>query len=379
MRVGILDILGPPARRPVDIGYQLLITKQYASIMPQAIAVWCRRQGHETFYATYYGLGEPHRLLPADLDVVFISCLHAGEPLAYALAKLYRRGRDPHRHRRAARQGVPAWTACASSTWSSRECDPDAGRATSSPGSTTRATSSPPPGPWTTCRPSRSGCPRSAPRRSSAGRDHCRVDRAACSPALGCPYRCDFCIDWSSTYRPLPARAARDRPALPLPAPAGQADRVPRPELRGEVRRRSSTTLEAQPRHARPPYIIESSLTVLRGDAAARGSSDDQLRDGRARRRVVDRLLEQGGRRPRSAATAKVDRVVEHFTRARRERALPAGELHLRARQRPGRRADRAHQAVHGPRRRSSGRRSTSRSPSAARPCTTSSPPTAAS
>ena len=44
MRVGILDILGPVARRPADIGYQLLITKQYASITPQAISVWCRRK-----------------------------------------------------------------------------------------------------------------------------------------------------------------------------------------------------------------------------------------------------------------------------------------------------------------------------------------------
>ncbi len=23
--------------------------------------------------------------------------------------------------------------------------------------------------------------------------------------SMGCPYRCDFCIDWNSTYRPLPA------------------------------------------------------------------------------------------------------------------------------------------------------------------------------
>src|SRR5690349_18607001 len=36
VRVGILDLLGPPARRPVDIGYQLLITKQFAGVTPQA-------------------------------------------------------------------------------------------------------------------------------------------------------------------------------------------------------------------------------------------------------------------------------------------------------------------------------------------------------
>src|SRR5919197_5799447 len=91
MRVGILDILAQPTRRPAELGYRLLITKQFASITPQAIAVWCRRLGHETFYATYYGIGAAHRLLPADLDVIFISCYTQVSHLAYALAKLYRR------------------------------------------------------------------------------------------------------------------------------------------------------------------------------------------------------------------------------------------------------------------------------------------------
>ena len=64
MRVGILDILTLPARHPADRLYHALIAKQFASIMPQAISVWCRRAGHETFYATYYGAGDAHRLLP---------------------------------------------------------------------------------------------------------------------------------------------------------------------------------------------------------------------------------------------------------------------------------------------------------------------------
>jgi hypothetical protein len=46
VRVGILDILALPARRPADRVYHLLITKQFASITPQAISVWCRRSGH---------------------------------------------------------------------------------------------------------------------------------------------------------------------------------------------------------------------------------------------------------------------------------------------------------------------------------------------
>jgi hypothetical protein len=51
MRVGILEILGSPARQPTDLPYRLLMTKQYASVTPQAVAVWSRQLGHQTFYA----------------------------------------------------------------------------------------------------------------------------------------------------------------------------------------------------------------------------------------------------------------------------------------------------------------------------------------
>src|SRR5438128_1188888 len=57
MRVGILDILALPARNTVDHLYHRFMTKQFASITPQAISVWCRRMGHRTLYATYYGVG----------------------------------------------------------------------------------------------------------------------------------------------------------------------------------------------------------------------------------------------------------------------------------------------------------------------------------
>ncbi len=90
MRVGILDILSLPSQRPVDSAYHFLLTKQWASLTPQAISVWCRRMGHETFYRPYYGVGDPGRQLPADLDLVFISCYTQASALGYALAKKYR-------------------------------------------------------------------------------------------------------------------------------------------------------------------------------------------------------------------------------------------------------------------------------------------------
>jgi radical SAM superfamily enzyme YgiQ (UPF0313 family) len=91
MRIGILDLLSAGATRRWDhAAYNYLIKKQYASIMPQAISVWCRNLGHEVFYRTYFGNKDPKHLLPNDLDVVFISTFTQASALAYALAKLYR-------------------------------------------------------------------------------------------------------------------------------------------------------------------------------------------------------------------------------------------------------------------------------------------------
>jgi radical SAM superfamily enzyme YgiQ (UPF0313 family) len=92
MRIGILEILRLRTDGRLDhTAYNYLVTKQYASIMPQAISVWCRDMGHEVFYATYFGNKDPKKLLPNDLDVVFISTYTQASALAYALAKLYRR------------------------------------------------------------------------------------------------------------------------------------------------------------------------------------------------------------------------------------------------------------------------------------------------
>lgn len=90
MRIGILELMRVGAtRRWDDTAYSHLVTKQYASIMPQAVSVWCRNLGHKVFYATYFGNQYPEQLLPNDLDVVFISTYTQASALAYALAKLY--------------------------------------------------------------------------------------------------------------------------------------------------------------------------------------------------------------------------------------------------------------------------------------------------
>lgn len=91
MRIGVLDLLSAGGSRHWGhTAHAYLFVKQYASIMPQAVSVWCRNFGHEVFYATYFGQRAPEQLLPSDLDVVFISAYTQASALAYALAKLYR-------------------------------------------------------------------------------------------------------------------------------------------------------------------------------------------------------------------------------------------------------------------------------------------------
>jgi radical SAM superfamily enzyme YgiQ (UPF0313 family) len=92
LRIGILELMSAGATdNLLHTAYSYVVTKQYASIMPQAISVWCRNLGHKVFYSTYFGNKDPKALLPGDLDVVFISTYTQASALAYALAKLYRK------------------------------------------------------------------------------------------------------------------------------------------------------------------------------------------------------------------------------------------------------------------------------------------------
>ena len=92
MRIGILELLTESVSQTWgEHRYNLWYKKILASITPQAVAVWCRQLGHHVSYATYYGQRDPKRLLPGDLDMVFIATYTQASALAYALSKLYRR------------------------------------------------------------------------------------------------------------------------------------------------------------------------------------------------------------------------------------------------------------------------------------------------
>ncbi|HKB41974.1 MAG TPA: hypothetical protein VKD72_36440, partial [Gemmataceae bacterium] len=260
MKVGILDILALPSRHWADMPSHFMMTKQYASVTPQAIAVWCRQLGHQTFYATYYGVGSPSHRLPRDLDIIFISCYTQASALAYALGKIYRRAGlrtvlgGPHA------KAFPADSARFFDLVV-KECNKNliadilAGHF--DPGSVISSAR-----PFDELPSVEERMPEIRASALIGGKWRYFVTTTPMLASIGCPYRCNFCIDWNSPYRMLPRECleadvhylAKQMPGSMMafhdPNFAVKFDRV-------------MAILETLPPPQRPPYIMESSLSNL--------------------------------------------------------------------------------------------------------------------
>jgi len=308
MRVGILDILALPTQHIADTIYHLIITKQYASVTPQAISVWCRQSGHQTFYATYYGIGDPLRQLPSDLDVVFIACYTQASALAYALGKLYKRRRTltviGGPHAKAFPEDCLRFFDLVV-----KECDKsliaDILAGDYDPGSIVSSAK-----PFDDLPTVEERMPEI---RASAFLWAKRPLFSTTVPMLasmGCPYTCDFCTDWSSTYRLLSA----ERLAADLRFLADNLNGVllvfhdPNFAVKFDP---VLDVLESIPPDQRSPYVIESSLTVLRGPRLQRLKDTRCLGVAPGIESWVDYSKKAG--LGRKAGLDKVKRVVEHF------------------------------------------------------------------
>lgn len=62
-----------------------------ASIMPQAVAVWCEEAGHDVRLFCYTGLEELTDLVPDDIDLLFITAFTQSAQLSYAISNFYRK------------------------------------------------------------------------------------------------------------------------------------------------------------------------------------------------------------------------------------------------------------------------------------------------
>jgi radical SAM superfamily enzyme YgiQ (UPF0313 family) len=308
MKVGVLDLLSTPARTWSEAAYDFVMTKQYASLTPQAISVWCRRGGHETHYAAYYGVGDPLRWFPDDLDVVFIATYSQASAFAYALAKLWRRAGvrtvvgGPHA-RAFPRDCARFFDVVVLECNERLVAEIVAGRIP--PGTVVTAVS-----PFAEVPSVEERLPELRASAFARGRPYFSTTIPYLA-SVGCPYACDFCIDAHTPYRQL----ALDRLAADLRFVAAHFPSVmfgfhdPNFGVRFDE---IMDVLESLPPASRLPYIVESSLSVLRGRRIERlrRTNCGTLAPGIESWSSYSQKAGVG----RTAGRDKVERLVEQFT-----------------------------------------------------------------
>ncbi len=260
MRIGILELLATPSQGWLETEYDLLMVRQYASVTPQAIATWARRLGHRVFYAIYYGLGAPEKLLPDDLDVVFLSSYTQASALAYALARLYRqRGTrtvigGPHA-KSFPRDCLRFFDVVV------KECDEsliaDILKGTHDPGSMVSSAR-----PFEKLPTVEERMPEIRASAFLAGRRYFATTVPLLA-SIGCPYDCDFCIDWNAPYRLLSTEQLATDLAYVARHLPGSLVAYHDPNFAVKFDE-TLDVIEAVPGRPRNPYIVETSLTVLR-------------------------------------------------------------------------------------------------------------------
>ncbi|MBI4421706.1 MAG: cobalamin B12-binding domain-containing protein [Gemmatimonadetes bacterium] len=88
LRIAILDLV---SRNPTHDLHARIMNANFAGIMPQVVAVWCRQAGHRVTYVCYTGFEDLTRELPADLDVLFVAAFTQAAQFAYAVSHMARR------------------------------------------------------------------------------------------------------------------------------------------------------------------------------------------------------------------------------------------------------------------------------------------------
>jgi len=308
MRIGVLDLLSPRvSRRWSHRAYGYLVIKQLASIMPQAVSVWCRNFGHEVFYATYFGQRDPKQLLPNDLDLVFISAHTQASALAYALAKLYRQEKTltviggPH-----AKQFPDDCLRFFDVVV--RDCDKSL---------IADILSAVPVGQIITSGRTLQDIPSVQERmpeiRASTfwqGKPYLTTSISLLT-GMGCPYSCDFCVDWNNPYVLLPLERLEADLRFTLESFPGVFVVFHDPNFAVKFDQ-VLAVLERVSHDGRKRYIVESSLSILRR------SRLERLRDVGCFYILpgIDSWTAYSNKAGTGSAVSgreKLDQVVEHF------------------------------------------------------------------
>jgi len=255
LRVSILDLL---TRGPTRSLWGRLMQPNFASIMPQAIAVWCEEAGHDVRFICYTGREDLSREIPSDTDVLLVAAYTQSAQLAYALSSVYRKMGirtaigGPHARCYPDDAGryfdyVLGFTDKSTILDVLRDCAPHQPglqlaakrQPTSLPGVEER---------WKFIAPTIAKTP--------------MVKLVPMLGSLGCPYTCSFCIDSVVDYQPLETRQIRDDLRFLL----GQLDR-PRvgwhdPNF-GVRFDEIMDVIESTVPRGRIDFVAESSLSLL--------------------------------------------------------------------------------------------------------------------
>lgn len=87
LKIGIIDLV---AKGPTSTLWSKIMHANLASIMPQVIANWCEKEGHEVNMICYTGREDLKKDLPGNTNLIFISAFTQSALLAYALSNYYR-------------------------------------------------------------------------------------------------------------------------------------------------------------------------------------------------------------------------------------------------------------------------------------------------
>ncbi len=87
LRIGIIDLV---SKGPTNALWARVMNANLASIMPQVVAVWCQRAGHDVTLVCYTGSENLAEELPGDLDLLFIGAFTESALLAYAISAQHR-------------------------------------------------------------------------------------------------------------------------------------------------------------------------------------------------------------------------------------------------------------------------------------------------
>lgn len=307
-KIGILELIANKAHNLSEHIDRLLVNKQYVGLTPQAIAVWCRQMGHGVHYATYYGLGDPKEKLPNDLDIVFISTHSYLAPLAHALAKVYRMEGTrtviggPHAKsfpRDALRYFDLVVLECDKALIADiigDHYEPQSIISSLKPYDDTPTIEE-----------------RLPEIKASAfwkGRSFA-YSFIPMLASIGCPYTCNFCMDWNSRYRALSSeRLTEDLRYASEHLPGVRLFfHDPNFGIRFDE---ALTLFETIPAERRSPYIMESSLSNLRSPDRLK-----RLRDTKCQAVAtgIESWAEYSDKAGVGKAThrEKLDRVIEHL------------------------------------------------------------------